>query len=177
MDRAECIKISKFLSMLLRHKPEEIALSLDENGWADINDIVDKSKEIELSVDKIIYVIETSDKKRFQLSDDRSKIRANQGHSIPVNLDLKEKEPPEILYHGTATRFIKNIRKHGLTSQKRNHVHLSNSIETAMEVGKRYGEPILLKVHAQKMYKQGMKFYLSENGVWLTNNVPIEFIL
>jgi putative RNA 2'-phosphotransferase len=111
------------------------------------------------------------------LSEDQSKIRANQGHSVPVDLDLQVVEPPEILYHGTATRFIESIKKHGLSSKERNHVHLSDDIKTSMEVGKRYGKPTILKINAIEMHKEGMQFYLSENGVLLTNIVPVKFII
>ena len=177
MNKTDRVKISKFLSLVLRHKPEEIDLALDKNGWANVSDIIDKSKQLNIDFNTIKKIVDTSEKKRFQLSEDQSKIRANQGHSVPVDLDLQEVDPPEILYHGTATRSIESIKKHGLCSQERNHVHLSDDIKTAMEVGKRYGKPIILKINAIEMYKQGMQFYLSENGVWLTNNVPVKFII
>lgn len=177
MNESERTKISKFLSLVLRHKPEEIGIVLDSNGWASINEIISKTNEYNLDFDKIKEVVETNDKNRFTISNDQSKIRANQGHSISVDLDLKEKEPPEILYHGTATRFIESIRKQGLCAQERNHLHLSDNIKTAMEVGQRYGKPIILKIHAHEMYIEGAKFYLSENDVWLTKNVPIKFIV
>lgn len=177
MNKTERVKISKFLSLILRHKPEEIDLVLDKNGWANVNDIIDKYKELNLDFNIIKKIVDTSEKKRFQLSEDQSKIRASQGHSIPVDLDLQNVDPPEILYHGTATRFIESIKKNGLCSKERNHVHLTHDIKTAMEVGKRYGKPIILIIKATEMYKQGMQFYLSENDVWLTNNVPVKFII
>lgn len=177
MNKTDLVKISKFLSLVLRHKPEEIDLILDKNGWANVNDIIDKSKQLNLDFNTIKKIVDASEKKRFQLSEDQSKIRANQGHSVTIDLELQEVEPPEILYHGTATRFIESIKKHGLCSKERNHVHLSNDIKTAMEVGKRHGRPIILKINAIEMYKQGMQFYLSENSVWLTRDVPIKFII
>lgn len=177
MDRHERTEISKFLSLVLRHNPESIGLHLDKNGWASIQEIISKADIYNLNFDKINEIVQTSEKKRFTISTDQSKIRANQGHSINISLDLKAKEPPSILYHGTATRFIESIKKSGLHSQERNHVHLSDNIETATEVGKRYGKPVILKVLAFEMHQQKFNFYLSDNGVWLTNEVPTQFII
>lgn len=173
-------KTSKFLSYILRHKPEAIDLELDEQGWANIDELIDKSNnsgEISgLSKELIQEVVDTSDKQRFIISEDGTKIRANQGHSIKVDLQLEPIEPPEFLYHGTATRFLDSILKEGLKPQQRQHVHLSQDIETATAVGQRYGKPVILKIKAQLMYEQGFKFYQAKNGVWLTNTVSTGFL-
>ena len=167
---------SKFLSFVLRHKPEAIGLTLDSNGWAVIDELITKANttepSTELDHELILNVVKTSDKKRFAISEDGQHIRANQGHSIDVNLGLKPSQPPDILYHGTATRFLDSILKEGLKPKERQHVHLSTNIETAMEVGTRYGKPVILKIDAHTMVEQGHQFYLSENGVWLTNYIP-----
>lgn len=169
-------KISKFLSYILRHEPDAIGLTLDDQGWANIDELINKANQSEevttLDRDLIQSVVDTSDKKRFIISDDGQNIRANQGHSINVDLQLKPVEPPEFLYHGTATRFLDSILKEGLKPQQRQHVHLSTNIETATKVGQRYGKPVILTIKALLMYEQGFMFYLSENGVWLTDKVP-----
>lgn len=173
-------KISKFLSYVLRHKPDAIGLTLDEHGWANIDELINKtntSGEISnLDQTLIQEIVDTSDKKRFIISADRQSIRANQGHSINVDLQLKPVTPPEFLYHGTATRFLDSIFKEGLKPQKRQYVHLSTDIDTATAVGKRYGKPIILKTNTENMCKQGYKFFLSDNNVWLTEHVPPQFL-
>ncbi|MCU7937554.1 MAG: RNA 2'-phosphotransferase [Candidatus Thiodiazotropha sp. (ex Dulcina madagascariensis)] len=173
-------KISKFLSFVLRHKPEAIGLVLDEQGWAYIDELINKANQsgevAALDRSLIQQVVDTNDKKRFVISEDRQRIRAAQGHSIDVDLQLKPATPPEFLYHGTATRFLDSILKEGLKPQQRQYVHLSKDIETATAVGQRYGKPVILKVKALFMYEQGFTFYLSVNGVWLTERVPITFI-
>lgn len=176
----ELKEISKFLSFILRHKPDAIGLILDSKGWANIDELIGKtntSGEIN-NLDRALIqeVVDTSDKKRFLISDNGQRIRANQGHSVDVDLQLKPITPPEFLYHGTATRFLDSILKEGLKPQQRQHVHLSTNIETAMAVGQRYGKPIILKIRARLMYEQGQEFYISENAVWLTNSVSPEFI-
>lgn len=169
-------KISKFLSYVLRHKPGAIGLTLDDLGWADINELINKANQTgevtTLDRDLIQKVVDNNDKKRFVISDDRQRIRASQGHSVNVDLQLKPVEPPEFLYHGTATRFLDSILKEGLKSQQRQYVHLSKDVETATVVGQRYGKPVILTIKARLMYEQGFKFYLSENGVWLTEKIP-----
>ena len=175
-------KISKFLSFVLRHQPDAIGLTLDENGWVNIDELIDKanqSKEanaLTLTPALIQEVVASNDKQRFAISEDGLMIRANQGHSVKVDLQLKPMEPPDILYHGTATRFLDDILKDGLKAQQRQHVHLSKDVETATKVGQRYGKPVILKTKARLMHEQGFVFYLSENGVWLTNNVPSQYI-
>lgn len=135
-----------------------------------------KSKNFNLSREELAFVVENNNKKRFQISDDGSRIKANQGHSLKLDLELDEKTPPETLFHGTAQKNIDSILQKGLEKRQRHHVHLSADEETAFIVGKRYGKPVILKVLAGKMHQKGFKFYLSDNGVWLTDAVPVEFI-
>lgn len=170
--------ISKFLSLVLRHSPETIALELDKNGWANVDELISKCNQFgkELDFDLLEEVLVTNDKKRFAFNEDLSKIRANQGHSIDVELDLNESQPTDFLYHGTVEKFIDSIKKDGLQKMSRQYVHLSKDIETATKVGSRRGKPIVLRINAPKMFENGCKFYLSENNVWLTDNVPVEYI-
>ncbi|WP_410209557.1 RNA 2'-phosphotransferase [Aquirhabdus sp.] len=172
-------EISKFLSFVLRHQPEVIGLTLDREGWANIDDLlvgaIADGKS--LSYELIEAVVDGSDKKRFAISEDGTLIRAVQGHSTEaVQRSFPEQVPPPVLYHGTATRFVESIREQGLLAGSRQYVHLSEHQETAISVGKRYGKPIVLKIQALQMQQQGFKFFLSENGVWLTQSVPAQFI-
>ncbi|MFJ4142436.1 RNA 2'-phosphotransferase [Pseudomonas sp. NPDC089734] len=170
---------SKFLSYVLRHEPQAIGLQLDREGWANVDELiagaVRNGKTLDFSL--IEKIVSTSDKKRFNLSEDGKRIRAAQGHSTAsVNIQHTEKTPPEFLYHGTATRFLESIRQKGLIAGSRHHVHLSQEVMTAISVGQRYGEPVVLKIEAQHMHRQGFNFFQAENGVWLTKNVPYNFI-
>ena len=178
MTKKHQIKTSKFLSLVLRHKPDTIGLTLDENGWADTKELLDKinNNDFKLTLDELKSVVENNDKKRFLFSPDFSKIRANQGHSIKVDLELTEKIPPENLFHGTAEKNLQSIKGKGLIKGQRHHVHLSADKETAYKVGQRYGNPIILIIKANQMQEQGLKFYQSENGVWLTDTVSPHFI-
>lgn len=170
-------KASKFLSFVLRHKPDAIGLTLDSQGWASIPELIEKSvSEITLTNDLVKQVVTTNDKQRFLLSEDEERIRANQGHSIKVNLDLTPKKPPTILYHGTAARFLSSIQKDGLRPGQRHYVHLSIDTTTAAEVGQRYGKPIVLEICSGEMNQKGFKFFLTKNGVWLTDHVPPRFL-
>jgi putative RNA 2'-phosphotransferase len=171
-------RLSKFLSFVLRHKPESIGLTLDRNGWGSIDDLISKSNEhgVALSRDDLLAVVDTSDKKRFSLSEEGTRIRAAQGHSVSVDLALSPKQPPASLYHGTATRFVERIMVEGLMPGERQHVHLSSDADTARHVGKRHGRPVVLRVNALGMGTLGHRFYLAENGVWLTDHVPPEFL-
>lgn len=171
------IKIGKFICLILRHKPEIIGIELDKNGWANIDELINgvKKKYPDFNREKLEYIVNTDNKQRYSLSDDKSKIRARQGHSIDVDVELKELAPPEFLYHGTAERFLESIMKEGLVPKSRLYVHLSNDVETAEKVGKRHGKPAVLKIETGKMAKDGFKFYLSENGVWLTKAVPPKY--
>ncbi|WDE04571.1 RNA 2'-phosphotransferase [Thalassomonas viridans] len=171
---------SKFLSLVLRHKPETIGLALDNKGWADIEELITKANtratDIQLTRTLLHEIVADNDKQRFALSTDGSKIRANQGHSLDVNLELAPQAAPDILYHGTASRFLSSIAKTGLIPGQRQYVHLSDNIDTAKQVGQRYGKAVILTLDTQKMTSRGYKFYQAKNGVWLTHAVPPEFI-
>ncbi len=169
------IKASKFLSLVLRHQPEAIGLSLDHAGWASIDQLVAKS-DGRLSIDVILEAVAQNDKKRFAISDDGRFIRANQGHSVNVDLGFEPVEPPTVLFHGTADRFLESILEQGLTAQSRQHVHLSPGRKTAVSVGQRHGRPVVLTVASGDMQAAGYAFYLSRNGVWLTDAVPPEYL-
>jgi len=171
-------KTSKFLSLVLRHKPETIGLKLDQNGWANTNELLEKinKQAFKLTLEELKTVVENNDKKRFAFSADIMRIRANQGHSIQVELQLTEKVPPEILFHGTAEKNLESIQAKGLLKGQRHHVHLSSDQATAHTVGKRYGKPIVLHINAAQMHQQGMPFFQAENGVWLTDHVAPNFI-
>jgi putative RNA 2'-phosphotransferase len=171
-------KLSKFLSLVLRHKPETVGLSLNAQGWASIDELIRKSNDagVHFSRDDLLLVVGTSDKKRFSLSDDGASIRAAQGHSVAVDLGLKPQVPPSSLYHGTATRFLSAILSDGLKPQARQQVHLSVDEATALIVGQRHGKPAVLIVDALEMHRRGFLFFLAANGVWLTDQVPPEFL-
>ncbi|HMV81015.1 MAG TPA: RNA 2'-phosphotransferase [Leptospiraceae bacterium] len=172
---SDIVKVSKFLSFILRHSPESIGIVLDEHGWADISEIIQKSS-LNLNFEIIEKTVQENNKKRFSLSPDRKKIRASQGHTIQTDVELKKEIPPEFLYHGTAEKHLELILKEGLKPMKRLHVHLSKDIETALSVGRRHGKPSVLKIHSGRMYEDGFVFYLSENSVWLTDSVPVQYI-
>ncbi|MDP2762032.1 MAG: RNA 2'-phosphotransferase [Sideroxyarcus sp.] len=169
---------SKFLSYVLRHKPETIGLELDLEGWAMVDQLVNLASKhgTALTRELLLEVVATSGKKRFALSQDGSRIRANHGHSIQVDLGLTPQTPPRILLHGTATRFETSIRAQGLVAGSRQYVHLSADRETAFQVGKRYGKPLLLEVEALAMCGSGYEFFMSANGIWLTRSVPAIYL-
>lgn len=169
---------SKFISLILRHKPETIGISLDEHGWADVDELIAGiSRTHELNKDILEEIVRTDDKQRYSFNEDKTLIRANQGHSIPVDVELDEVKPPEELWHGTGEKYVLSIDKQGLLPKSRLYVHLSKDEETAVKVGKRHGKPVLYIVKAGKMYKDGYKFYLSKNGVWLTKEVPVRYLM
>ncbi|MGB7325232.1 MAG: RNA 2'-phosphotransferase [Rubripirellula sp.] len=173
------VSTSKFLSLVLRHQPEVIGMTLDAEGWLDINALIAAANErgTTLTLDLLHEVVATNDKKRFALSDDGLRIRASQGHSVAgVDLKLTETAPPETLYHGTVAAFIDSIRFTGLEKRSRNHVHLSADEATATKVGSRRGKPIILRVDAAAMNQAGHRFFLSANGVWLVDAVPTSFL-
>lgn len=178
MDKA-LVKKSKFLSLVLRHQPEKINLQLDASGWALIDELLIKAKQNGVQIDllELTEIVENNDKQRFCLSDDGKKIRANQGHSIGVELNLQEQAPPEFLYHGSARKNLQSILQSGIHKGNRHHVHLSNNCESARQVGQRHGKPIVFKILAQEMYQQDFIFYRSPNGVWLVEYIPAEFIV
>jgi len=172
------VRTSKFLSLVLRHKPETIGLTIDEHGWADVDELIAAASRAGRALDRplLLRVVEENDKQRFALSDDGQRIRASQGHSIDVDLELNAVEPPEMLYHGTVKRFLKSIREDGLRPRSRRYVHLSPDVDTATAVGKRRGKPVILRILAGAMGKDGYTFYCSANGVWLTDHVPVQYI-
>ena len=174
----QIVRKSKFLSLVLRHNPGKIGLTLDENGWARIDELIQCAgrNRVSLSVESIREIVESNDKKRFAISEDGSRIRANQGHSVQIDLALKPQEPPDFLYHGTATRFLDSILSTGLNSGNRQHVHLSADFETAVKVGSRHGKPVVLRVSSGDMHRAGIQFFLSENGVWLSNVVLNQYL-
>ncbi len=166
------------MSLVLRHEPERIGLQLNENGWASVDELVEKinAKGIKVNIDTIREVVATNNKKRFAFNRDETMIRASQGHSIDVELNLTATTPPEILFHGTATRFMESIMATGLQKQTRQHVHLSAGAETALAVGSRHGKPVVLQINAKAMHEAGFEFFLSDNHVWLTAMVPVQYI-
>jgi len=174
----ETIRFSKFLSLVLRHQPGSIGIVLDESGWTDLNDLIARANEngVLLSPAIVKHIVETSPKKRFALNESSDKIRANQGHSVEVDLGYKPQIPPSVLYHGTSTKVIDEIMKSGLQKRSRHQVHLSADFETAVKVGQRHGKPFVFQVMSGVMSSEGYEFYLSDNGVWLTDNVPVKFL-
>jgi len=170
-------ELSKYISLILRHKPETIGITLDEHGWANIDELIAGiAKTHEITMDILEEIVRTDNKQRYSFNEDKTLIRANQGHSIPVDIELEEKEPPELLWHGTGEKYVDSIDKQGLISKSRLYVHLSKDEETAISVGKRHGVPVLYRVKARQMYNDGYKFYLSVNGVWLTREVPTKYL-
>ncbi|SDY70534.1 putative RNA 2'-phosphotransferase [Lysobacter sp. yr284] len=171
-------KLSKFLSLVLRHEPQAIGLTLDAQGWADVDEFIAKAGAHGKPYSRALIeqLVRDSDKQRFKLSDDGLRIRANQGHSIDIDLALQPVEPPASLYHGTATRFAGSIRRSGLDKRSRQHVHLSLDRDTAVKVGSRHGTPLVLHVRAGEMHAHGIAFYRADNGVWLTDAVAPQFI-
>ena len=177
------VHMSKFLSLVLRHQPQVIGLNLDVNGWADVKELIEKANDYQkqkhydlLDLPLLEVIVRDNNKKRFAFNADKTKIRASQGHSINIDLDLKEKDPPDFLYHGTATKFLDIIKREGLKKMSRNHVHLSLDTIVAKKVGERHGIPVILRVKAKEMKDNGIKFYCSDNGVWLTDDIPAQYI-
>lgn len=170
--------LGKFISLILRHDPKIINITLDENGWGNVDELIKgiNKKGMHIDFNTLERMVYENNKQRYSFNDDKTKIRANQGHSIKVDIELDEKIPPEYLYHGTATRFIDSIMESGVQKQSRQFVHLSTDLNTAYSVGKRHGKPIALKINAKVMFEDGYKFYLSKNAVWLTEFVPSKYI-
>ena len=171
-------RLSKFLSLVLRHRPEKIGIQLTEAGWTDVNILLQKINDAgnQLDFETLEQIVKESDKQRFAFNEDKTQIRANQGHSVKVALGFEPKTPPAILYHGTAEKYLNNIMKEGLKKRSRHHVHLSAELETAKKVGARHGKLVVLKVQAGEMNKEGFEFFESENGVWLTDEVPVRYL-
>ncbi len=176
--RKQLVRTSKFLSLVLRHDPSRIGLALDPNGWAKISELLRHAKAAGHPIPRklLTEIVETNEKRRFTISSDGLRIRANQGHSLPVDLELEQVEPPALLFHGTATRHLESIQEQGLVPGARQHVHLSVDAETATRVGQRHGKPVVLKIAAGSMHEAGFAFFLSANGVWLTASVPVAYI-
>jgi putative RNA 2'-phosphotransferase len=178
MTKINLIKLSRFLSYVLRHKPDAIGLTMEKDGWVNVEELLLKmngnGKVITLAT--LRTIVQQDDKQRYSFNEDQTRIRANQGHSIEVDLKLEPLEPPEYLYHGTTGRNLDSIQQKGLLKQQRHHVHLSENTETAKRVGARYGKPVILTIQAAAMAKAGHVFYRSENHVWLTDTVPPKFI-
>lgn len=178
MNDKEIKTISKFLSLVLRHSPQTIGLQLDAQGWADVDVLLEQAARHQRSIsrDTLELVVSTNDKKRFAFNETGTHIRASQGHSVAIDLDLQAQQPPEQLYHGTVAKFIPAIKNEGLLKMSRRHVHLSPDLDTATIVARRRGIPVILVVDAGRMFREGHAFYQSENGVWLTEHVPVLYI-
>lgn len=178
MKRLTDIKLGKFISLILRHKPEVIGISLDKNGWADVKELIEKINLSgrHINIEILERIVKENEKKRYKFNEDKTKIKANQGHSINVELNLQEVVPPNTLYHGTAKKYLKSIKEKGILKGKRQYVYLSLDMETAINAGKRYGEPLVLKIDVEALKKKGHKFYLSDNKIWLSDDIPSEFI-
>lgn len=178
MENLKLKKGSKFLSYVLRHNPDSVGLSLDHHGWALVEDLVylTRDKSPRLTRELILEIVASCEKQRFTLDDLGQRIRANQGHSIEIDLELEPLVPPNQLYHGTASRYLDKIQREGLQKRSRHHVHLTDCIETAKTVGRRHGKEVVLVIDAGHMHQQGHKFYLSKNNVWLVDVVPVDFI-
>lgn len=171
------IETIKYLSLILRHKPEAIGIALDEHGWANVDDLIAGiNKTQPLTMDLLEEIVRTDDKMRYSFNEDKTLIRANQGHSIPVDVELKEIIPPEYLYHGTGEKYVDSIDKQGLLPKSRLYIHLSNDINTALNIGERHGKPVVYRINCKTMVENGYKFYRSANRVWLTKSVPTEFL-
>lgn len=168
---------SKLIALVLRHKPEEIGITLDEYGWANVNELIAGiAKTQPFDMTALEKIVNTDEKQRYSFNEDKTLIRANQGHSIPIDVELEEKRPPEILYHGTGEKYTASIDKQGMLPKSRLYVHLSPDHNTAVKVGSRHGKPVVYTVAAGEMQKNGYVFYQSVNGVWLTKRVPAEFL-
>jgi putative RNA 2'-phosphotransferase len=171
-------RTSKFISLVLRHDPSAADVTLDEGGWADVEELLDGLARHghSISRENLLDIVRTDAKQRYALSDEGRRIRANQGHSIQVDLGLEPAPPPEVLFHGTARRFAEAIGREGLKAMGRHHVHLSPDETTARAVGQRHGRPVIFRVAAGEMARRGHAFYRSANGVWLVDAVPAEFL-
>ncbi len=168
---------SKFISLILRHKPETIGITLDEHGWADVSELINGIKKTTpFNMEMLEEIVKTDNKQRYSFNENKTLIRANQGHSIPVDVELKKVTLPEFLYHGTGEKYVASIDNSGLIPKSRLYVHLSDDIETAVKVVSRHGKPVVYKVSAKAMADTGLVFFLSVNGVWLTKAVPKEYL-
>lgn len=171
--------LSKFISLILRHKPETIGITLDEHGWADVKELIDginHSPGNKIDMETLEEIVRTDEKQRYSFNEDHSRIRANQGHSISVDVELEERIPPAILWHGTGEKYTASIDSQGLIPKGRLYVHLSKDPQTAEQVGRRHGKPVIYRIDCKKMSEDGYRFFLSANGIWLTKAVPPEYM-
>lgn len=172
-------KLSIFISLILRHNPSAIGITLDKHGWANVEDLITgiKNSGRNITMDILEDIVKTDNKGRYSFNEDKTLIRANQGHSISVDVELEEAIPPQTLYHGTATRFLDGIKRYsGIKSMSRLYVHLSEDFNTAIKVGERHGKCVVLLIDADRMHKDNIKFFISKNGVWLTKFIDIKYI-
>lgn len=178
IDKQRATRISKYLSLVLRHDPSAAGVTLDAEGWVGVDELLAGVARhgFSFTLDELEEVVQTSDKQRFAFSPDAEQIRANQGHSIAVELNLPQETPPALLYHGTVERFLTSIMENGLEKRARQHVHLSADVSTATRVGSRRGKPVILTIAAANMHSAGFSFFRSANGVWLTDHVPPQYI-
>lgn len=172
------VKISKYLSKHLRHTPERLGLTLTPGGWVEVDDLLSAcaAHQFLISRAELEEVVTKSDKQRFSFDTMKTRIRANQGHSVEVDLQLKPQTPPDVLYHGTGEKSVPAILQSGLLRMSRHHVHLSPDVETAQKVGMRHGKPVVLAIDAIAMQQAGFTFYCSDNGVWLVDEVPPQYL-
>lgn len=172
------LKLSRFISLILRHKPDTIGITLDEHGWASVSELLSGINACgnEIDMKTLEEIVAEDDKQRYSFNEDKTKIRANQGHSVNVDVELKKAEPPEILFHGTGEKYVSSIKSEGLKPKSRLYVHLSSDRETAVKVGSRHGKPVVFEVNSGEMSRRGFEFFISENGVWLTKFVPAEYL-
>ncbi|RPD47604.1 RNA 2'-phosphotransferase [Hymenobacter sediminis] len=178
LSEKETTRLSKLLSLVLRHEPARLGLTLDAQGWVEVDTLLTQAKahQVPLTRENLLYIVETNAKQRFRLSDDQQRIRASQGHSVEVELGYAPVAPPTVLYHGTATRHQATILQNGLQKMSRQQVHLSADVATAQQVGGRHGKPVVLVVAAARMHADGYAFYQADNGVWLTDEVPAQYL-
>ena len=170
-------KTSKYMSLILRHKPETIGITLDEHGWANVDELIEGiNRTHPLTMEMLEQIVREDEKQRYSFNEDKTLIRANQGHSIPVDVEVEEVTPPEILYHGTGEKYVASIDEQGLIPKSRLYVHLSGDYDTARKVGQRHGKPVIYKVLSKEMAEDGIIFYRSVNGVWLTKTVPVKYL-
>lgn len=168
---------SKFISRILRHYPESIAIELDEHGWARVDALIAGiAKTRKFDMEMLEEIVRTDSKQRYSFNENKTLIRANQGHSIPVDVELEQKIPPDILWHGTGEKYVESINQIGLIPKSRLYVHLSKDIDTARTVGSRHGKPLIYRIDTKSMSAKGYLFYLSANGVWLTKEVPVQYL-
>ncbi|MCI9352837.1 MAG: RNA 2'-phosphotransferase [Lawsonibacter sp.] len=173
------IKLGRFLSLVLRHDPSAAGISLDGHGWADVKELLAGVSRTgrKIDMDTLERIVRENNKQRYSFNEDHTRIRANQGHSLSVDVELREETPPQYLYHGTATRFFPAIQREGIRKMSRQYVHLSGDFQTAMAVGRRHGSPVVITVDAQAMARDGVGFYRSENGVWLCEHVEPKYFV